>query len=173
MLKLARYTLAFALVCLSVTTHAQGGLKAYSPRTAAPAFSLEGADGKQYQLADFAGKVLVVNFWATWCPPCRKEMPSMQRMWRALQADGVELVAIDYGDEKDVVADFAAETAVEFPLLLDRKGTVLRDFNAIGLPTTYVIDRSGKLAYVAAGEREWDAETILATLRKLAQEPRS
>jgi peroxiredoxin len=173
MLKLARNTLAFAFVCLSLATHAQGALKAYTPRTAAPAFDLQGADGKQYRLADFAGKVLVVNFWATWCPPCRKEMPSMQRMWRGLQADGVELVAIDFGDDKDVVAAFAIEAEVEFPLLLDQKGAVLQQFKALGLPTTYVIDRRGKLAYVATGEREWDAQTILATLRKLAHESRS
>jgi len=173
MLKLARYTFAFALTWMSFTAHAEGSLKPYSPRIEAPTFNLQDTNGQRYRLADFAGKILVVNFWATWCPPCRKEMPSMQRMWRALQADGVELVAIDFGDEKDVVAEFAAEATIEFPLLLDKKGAVLQDFKAIGLPTTYVIDRNGKLAYVATGEREWDAEKILTTLRKLAQEARS
>ena len=168
MLKLARYAVAFAVICVSFTAHAERSLKPYSPRIEAPGFILQGADGKPYRLADFAGRILVVNFWATWCPPCRKEMPSMQRMWRALQADGVELVAIDFGDEKEVVAEFATEAAIEFPLLLDKKGAVLQDFKAVGLPTTYIIDRNGRLAYVAAGERKWDGEKILTTLRKLA-----
>ena len=172
-MKFARYCMCVVLFSFTASVLASDALKAYAPRPAAPAFSLEGADGKRYRLEDFDGKVLVVNFWATWCPPCRKEMPSMQRMWRALQADGVELVAIDFGDEKEVVQDFAREAAIEFPLLLDQKGAVLQDFKAIGLPTTYVVDRNGKLAFVAAGERDWDAETILAALRELAKEPRS
>ena len=159
------------LSTIPAPTLARDDLSAYDTRTAAPAFELADPSGKRYALKDYKGKVLVVNFWATWCPPCRKEMPSMQRLWRALQAQGVELIAIDFGESAEDVAAFAAETGIEIPLLLDPTGDIVHKFKAVGLPTTFIIDRQGRLAYHAAGEREWDAPKIAAVLAKLAAEP--
>lgn len=144
-------------------------LTALDPRPEAPAFNLPDPQGVAHQLADYRGKLLVLNFWATWCAPCRKEMPSLQRLWKTLQPDGVELVAIDFGDTAADVAKFGRETGLEFPLLLDPTGNVLRVYGALGLPTTYVIDRAGRVVYKVTGDREWDAPDIVADLRDLAR----
>ncbi|MEM7407990.1 MAG: TlpA disulfide reductase family protein [Pseudomonadota bacterium] len=144
-------------------------MQALDPRPPAPEFNLPDPNGKAHKLADYRGKLLIVNFWATWCAPCRKEMPSLQRLWKALRPDGVELVAIDFGDTAADVAKFGRETALEFPLLLDPTGNVLRAYGALGLPTTYVLDRSGRVVYKVTGDREWDAPDVVATLRGLAR----
>ena len=112
----------------------------------------------------------VINFWATWCPPCRQEMPSLQRLWRTLQPDGVELVAIDFGDPPAPVQEFAREANIRFPLLLDPLGETVRAYGVVGLPTTFVVDRQGQVAIKATGERDWDAQRIVDAIRKLAQE---
>jgi peroxiredoxin len=162
---------AFALVSSSVfASELKDSLKHLAERHNAPAFELPDASGNKISSKDFAGKVLVVNFWATWCPPCRKEMPSMQRLWHSLRKEGVELIAIDFGDPPEPVQEFAREENIEFPLLLDPTGDVVRAFGVVGLPTTFVIDRQGRVALKAIGERDWDAEHIVTTIRKLARE---
>ena len=108
-----------------------------------PNFSYPDLQGRQSSSDEFTDKVVVLNFWATWCPPCRKEMPSLQRMWSALRRDGVELVAIDFGDPADQIQRFARSERITFPLLMDEKGTVLHRYEAVGLPTTFVVDRNG------------------------------
>lgn len=168
--------LLVSLTLCATTVHAADGktaLTAYAERVAAPAFDLADPDGKRYRLSDYAGKVLVVNFWATWCPPCRKEMPSMQSLWNQLQPEGVELIAIDFGESANDVTAFAATTGIELPLLLDPTGAVVHQFEAGGLPATYIVDKQGRLAYKAAGERDWDSSEIIKVLRALAGEPTS
>lgn len=136
-------------------------------RPVAPDFDLKDAHGKPVRLADFRGRPLIVNFWATWCPPCRKEMPSMQRANAAMSAEGIGLVAINVGEDADTVAQFLAETKVEFPLPLDETSAVVTSYPVRGLPTTFVVDPEGRLAYVATGEREWDDPALLDRIRAL------
>ena len=161
---------ASALATSSNTGKLKDSLTHLEKRNAAPAFSLDSTNGGKVSLSDFDGKVLVVNFWATWCPPCRQEMPSLQRLWRTLQPDGVELVAIDFGDPPAPVQEFAREANIQFPLLLDPLGETVRAYGVVGLPTTFVVDRQGQVAIKATGERDWDAQRIVDAIRKLAQE---
>jgi len=133
----------------------------------APAFSLEDPEGKRYTLADFKGKVTVVNFWATWCPPCVKEMPSLQRAWEQLQQEDIQVIAINMGQDKEDIAYFLSKYPVKFPILLDSDVTVAESWGVKGLPTTYVLDASMRMVIEVIGEREWDDPALLDQVRAL------
>jgi peroxiredoxin len=136
-------------------------------RPPAPDFDLRDPDGVPVRLSDFRGMPLIVNFWATWCPPCREEMPSMQRAHAAVAKEGIGLIAINVGEDADTVAQFLASTQVQFPLPLDESSKVVTSYPVRGLPTTFVVDPDGRLAYVATGEREWDDPHLLDLVRAL------
>ena len=136
---------------------------------AAPEFDLAGVDGARYRLAELRGKAVIVNFWATWCPPCRAEMPSMQRGAEAVADDGVLFVAINVGESKDAVKGFSDRLGLTFPVLVDEASRAVQDWRARGLPTTYVVDPKGRLAYRAEGERDWDDPALLDQVRALVR----
>ena len=118
-------------------------------------------------MRDYLGRVVIVNFWATWCPPCREEMPSMQRAYEQLRGEGIEMLAINIGEDEDTLFAFTADYPVEFPLLLDLDSATIQSWPVKGLPTTFVVDPQGRLAYRAIGGRAWDDADLLATLRAL------
>ena len=134
---------------------------------AAPEFTLQGEDGKTHRLTDYRGKVVVLNFWATWCPPCRYEMPSMERAHQKVQGEDIVLLAVNVGESEDQVFEFTGQYPVSFPLLLDTDGAVIKKYPVIGLPTTFVIDPRGVVTHRAVGGREWDNEQLLGQLRQL------
>jgi peroxiredoxin len=136
-------------------------------RPAAPDFSIEDVDGAVHTLSAYRGKVVILNFWATWCPPCREEMPSMERAWQKLRHENIVMLAVNVGEDEDSVFEFTANYPVEFPLLLDRESTVIRDWPVRGLPTTFVIDPQGKIVYRAIGGRDWSAPGVLQKIRAL------
>ncbi len=123
----------------------------------APEFSLMDIEGKRHRLSDYRGRVVIVNFWATWCPPCIAEMPSMQRAWEQLEPDGILLLGINTGESKAAIERFDSKYPVDFPLLMDPDSTVTGAWPVRGMPTTFVVDPEGQIAYRAVGAREWDA----------------
>lgn len=140
-------------------------------RPLAPDFDLADAGGQPHRNADYLGRPLIVNFWATWCPPCRAEMPALQRAWEALRDEGVGLIAINVGEDAETVEAFLAEHPVDFPLPLDPDMRASQRWPMRGLPTTFVVDGSGRLVYQAAGERAWDHPDLLAQVRALRSLP--
>jgi thiol-disulfide isomerase/thioredoxin len=118
-------------------------------------------------LKDYRGKVVIVNFWATWCPPCRYELPSMERAYQRLKDKGVEMLAINVGEDADTIFTFTVDYPVTFPLLMDRDSKVINDYPVMGLPTTYVIDNKGRLVYRAIGTREWDDAALVQKILDL------
>ncbi len=157
---------------LIATTAAAGPLTPLPSRPQAPDFQLKGIDDETYRLSDYRGRVVVVNFWATWCPPCREEMPSMQRAWERWRQAEIELLAVNVGESEDEVFAFAAEYDLKFPVLLDPAGREVRRWGAIGLPSTFVVDPEGRVAYRATGARDWDSDEIFRLLQALG-EPRT
>jgi peroxiredoxin len=133
----------------------------------APEFSLRDIEGKMHKLSDYRGKPIILNFWATWCPPCREEMPAMQRAWTKLQHEDIALLAIDVGEDEDTIFTFTADYSVEFPLLMDVDSSIIQQWPVLGLPTTFVIDPQGRIVYRAAGGREWDDPVLLDKVRAL------
>jgi peroxiredoxin len=133
----------------------------------APDFELPDMDGQMHKLSGFRGKVVVLNFWATWCPPCRYEMPAMQRAWEMVKDEDIVFLAVDVGEDADTVFLFLADYPVDFPLLLDEEAKVIEAYPVTGLPTTYIIDPQGRITHRAVGGREWDDAGLLDTLRTL------
>ncbi|MFV2055200.1 MAG: peroxiredoxin family protein [Thiohalomonadales bacterium] len=133
----------------------------------APDFSLQDIDGKTHTLKAYRGKVVILNFWATWCPPCREELPSMERAFVKLKDRDVILLGIDVGEDSDTIFTFSADYPVSFPLLLDTDSNVIKSYGVVGLPTTYVVDKRGRLVYRVIGTRQWDAPEIIKILTSL------
>ena len=117
----------------------------------APAFNLESLDGEQIALSDHLGDVVVVNFWATWCPPCRAEMPGIEQVYQAHKDEGMVVLAINGQEEATLVKSFIDENGFTFPVLLDGNAEALRAYNARSFPMTIVVDRAGVVRYKQVG----------------------
>lgn len=140
-----------------------------SPPLVAPGFTLPDMDGEMHSLNDFRGKVVMLNFWATWCPPCRREMPSMQRLYEKYRERGLAVVAVNQFEDPDLVFEFTGRLSLEptFTILFDRESRVSEQYGVKGLPTTYLLDKTGKIQYRAIGGREFDhpeVETLIESL---------
>ena len=167
--------IAAALLSLSASSALGAGVgltfPSLSPAERAPLFELKDLNGQVHTLDQYKGQVLLVNFWATWCQPCRAEMPALERAEKALADIGVKLLAIDYGEPEEDVQAFAEETGTGITLLLDPKGRQARAWPLRGLPTTFIVNRAGMITHKIQGERAWDSEEVLAALRKAATHP--
>ena len=147
-------------------TRAQGrGMTAMPANRQAPTLRLNDDDGKAVDLAQYRGKVVLVNFWASWCPPCRKEFPSLSRVRKLFKPSEFEVMAVNVGEEPDFAFSFAGIT--DFPVLFDRDSKVIVAWGVQGLPTTFLVNRKGQLAYRAAGGREFDDPDIVSAIRQL------
>ncbi|NPA92314.1 MAG: TlpA family protein disulfide reductase [Chloroflexi bacterium] len=118
---------------------------------AAPDFTLQTLDGKQIALQDLRGQVVVINFWATWCSPCKAEMPAMQQVYDDYHEQGLEILAITVEHDTAAIEAFVQKYALTFPILLDTETTVARLYQVHGTPTTFFVDRQGIIRWVVVG----------------------
>lgn len=145
-------------------------LEALPEKTAAPVMQLADMQGKPYRLQDHTGKPVLINLWASWCPPCRAELPSLNRAYPLLSAEGVTMLALNVGENQAAVANFLRDYPIDFPVLLDESGASMRQWPVKGLPTTFLLDGKGNIVYRATGEREWDSDEVLEQLRSLLKQ---
>jgi peroxiredoxin len=147
--------IAFVIV---LSARSQGDAKSFSSlepvavNFAAPELSLENLTGSTETLTDYRGSVVLVNNWATWCPPCKAEMPTLAAYYNGHRSEGFTIIAIEAGDPVDVVSPFVQSYNLKFPVWLDPNGASLRAFGNGTLPSSYVIDRSGTVRYAWTGE---------------------
>ena len=162
-----RFLAALALLALPFPLRAQprGGFSPVPGVPPAPTLALPDLDDKPVDLARYRGKVVLVNFWATWCPPCRKEFPSLGRVRKLFKPADFEVLAVNVGEDPETAFSFAG--AVDFPILFDRDSQAMARWQVKGLPSTYVVDRRGRRALRAVGGREFDDPAIVAQLREL------
>ena len=142
-------------------------LTTLNPATPAPDFTLTDMDGETHTLASYQGKPVIINFWATWCPPCRAELPSMNRAWKKIKDEGIEMLAVNVGESEDTIFAFMGDYPIDFTVLLDESGEIINNWPIRGLPTTFVLDKQGNLVYRAIGGREWDSDELLNIVRQL------
>ena len=175
-LRIALLTIAVLLAApdaLHASTHSLGhGLTVTYRSPPAPRLHLESLADDRIDLTRMADRVVVVNFWATWCPPCIEELPSMQRLWERTHADGLEVLAVNVGEPADRIRAFLAdfEPTLAFPILLDPEGEAFRDWRVRGLPKTFIVNKRGRIIYEAEGGRDMDSEHIRERLRTLMEE---
>lgn len=134
----------------------------------APAWvGLTALDGKPYSLSELRGRVVFLNFWATWCKPCEDEMPAMQHLYDTLGAQQFEMVAISVDDDREAVEAFRDRLGLTFPILLDSDKRVSRAYQATKFPETFLIDADGTLISRFIGPKDWDSPTYLDHIRSL------
>lgn len=139
-------------------------------RFPAPDFTLRSLDGTSLTLSAWRGKAVLLNFWATWCVPCRTEMPAIERLYRRYRAQGLEVAAINLDAlSADGVHAFLKEVSVTFPVLLDPQWSTTSAYRVLGLPTTYLIDASGDVVAREVGARDWDDAATHAAVTRLLQ----
>jgi peroxiredoxin len=137
----------------------------------APDFALPAVGGEgEFRLSDRRGRVVLLNFWATWCKPCEDEMPAMERLYQALASEGLEMwaVSVDVGEEE--VLEFRERLGLSFPLLHDPDREVAGRYQSFRFPETWLIDREGRLAARFIGPRDWDAPVYVERVRGLIGE---
>jgi len=135
----------------------------------APRFSSMTPEGKKMGIDDLKGKLVMLNFWATWCPPCRLEMPSMEKLYQEFKGEGLEVVAINFMESEKPIKSFLKENGFTFPVLLDKKGEIARKYGVHGLPVTYLIARNGNLLARSMGYKDWykpETRELISTLLK-------
>ena len=139
---------------------------------AAPAFTLEDMDEEKHSLADHKGKVIMLNFWATWCPPCRREMPSLERLYQKLDGDNFTVIAINQMESGDHVFAYIGQLEVDpsFTILFDMDSAISQSYAVQGLPTSYLIDKKGNIRFRAIGGREFDHPEVEKQIMELINE---
>jgi thiol-disulfide isomerase/thioredoxin len=146
-------------------------LVGYAAGTKPPRFSGATLDARRLSLDDLGGKVVVVNFWASWCRECRPEMPMLERLHRELGPHGLAVVGVNAREGPGAVRRYAREVGLTFPLVLDAGGATNRAYGVIGLPTTFVVGRDGRAVAFAVGPREWSSSPAHALIERLLAEP--
>ena len=125
------------------------------------------SEGKSVVLDNFTGKVTVVNFWATWCPPCVEEIPSLNRLREKMKDKKFELISINYAESSQTIEQFLKRINVEFPVLLDKDGLVSTKWNVIAFPSTFIIGPDGKIQYGINAAIRWDSDEVITLLNSL------
>jgi thiol-disulfide isomerase/thioredoxin len=145
----------------------KAGLPLAREKRAVVDFSLKLVDGGTVSLSGLKGKVVFLNFWATWCPPCREEMPSMEILYRRFRNQGLELLAVDLLENSKTVSAFLADNRLSFPAALDSNGRVGSYYGIQAIPATFIIDRDGKIILYTAGGRNWNTPAVIAAFEEL------
>lgn len=134
-------------------------------------FALPDVSGQTVRLADFRGRAVLLNFWASWCTPCEMEMPAIERLHRQL-GDRIAVVAVNFREPAGLVRAFGARRALTFHMLVDRDGDVATRYAVPALPFTVVLDREGRPLGFARGPRNWDSPAAIALFERLTGESR-
>jgi thiol-disulfide isomerase/thioredoxin len=133
-------------------------------------FDLPDLQGQQHNLDDYRGQVILVNFWASWCPPCIQEMPALQKLKQELSGQPFEILAINVGEQKYRVWKFVKLVNFDLPVLLDTRKDTFNAWGSSVLPTSFLLDKQGRVRYRVQGDTEWDSEKVSALIKALLDE---
>ena len=171
--------LLFSLFCISLPALADWqqpelshNLTPVKNNVAASDFELQNMDEENKKLSDYRGQVVLLNFWATWCPPCIREMPSMERLHQKINAEQFKVIAINQMEDADDVFAFTGQLEIDptFEILFDKTSEVSHNYAVRGLPTTYLIDKQGNIRYRAVGGRVFNHPEVVKIINDLIAE---
>jgi len=146
-------------------------LVAYRSGTMPPAFSARTVDAQELSLADLHGRVVVLNFWASWCQECRPEMPVLERLHRIFGSRGLAVVGVNAREAPATARRYANDLGLSFPLVLDQEGKINGLYGVVGLPSTFLIGRDGRAVAFAVGPRDWEGAPARAIIEAMLAEP--
>lgn len=146
-------------------------LTAYRTGTVPPEFSGQTLDARLVSMSGLQGKVVIVNFWASWCAECRPEMPVFDRLYREFGPRGLVVVGINAREDAGAVRRYASELGLTFPIAIDPAGTINQSYGVVGIPTTFVVARDGRAVAFGIGPRDWSGAQARALLEALLAEP--
>ena len=162
-----RIRFAAIAAALSVSLPALAGSSAAAP---APTFTLASRAGQDVSLAQYKGNVVMINFWASWCGPCRQEMPLLESIYKKYNKMGFTLIGVNVEPDSNAANEWLKATPVSFPILYDRDSKVSKLYDVAGMPSTVIIDRSGKLRVLHRGYKAGDENEYLDSIRTLIRE---
>lgn len=162
-------TLLMLLSVATMQSAAAAELKPYTGDIQTPELELKDQQGKSHKLADYKGQVVLVQFWATYCAPCRAEMPSMNRLQDKLKSKPFKILAVNMAEDSSEVNAFVKEVKPAFTILLDTDGRYIQQWKVFAAPANFIVGKDGKIKYTLYGGVEWDSNEIVSTLTQLVQ----
>jgi cytochrome c biogenesis protein CcmG/thiol:disulfide interchange protein DsbE len=147
------------------------GLAGYPADTRPPGFGAATVDGRPLSLESLRSRVILLNFWATWCLECRVEMPALEQLHRDYASRGLTVLAVNFREAPGTVQRYARELGLTMPLLVDPAGAITKSYGVIGLPTSFLVGRGGRAVARAVGPREWTTVEARALIESLLREP--
>ena len=158
-------------VKLAIDTRAKSGidteLKPINEKVSPLPINLKDLNGDDFTRDNFKNRVTLINFWATWCPPCIEEIPSLNRLQKKMAGQPFEIISINYAEEKDQIDKFIEQVPIDFPVLLDQDGHFAQQWNIISYPSSYIIDTRGNIVYGVNAAIEWDSDELVSKLKAL------
>ena len=164
------------IFCLSLTLSVQpaqaaaGQLKEYWGDLASPEIELTDLQGRHHTLTDYRGNIVLVQFWATYCTPCRTEMPTMNRLIKKMRGKPFKIVTVNMAESPEQVQQFLQEVPVDFPVLMDSDGSTLSRWKVFAAPANFILDKQGKIIFTLYGAIEWDSDEMIGRLNALTKE---
>jgi peroxiredoxin len=168
--RVARMKFLFPLLLLAIAAPAHAALDEQQPPAETQPLELADREGRVHAIGDYRGQVLVVNFWGSWCPPCVRELPGLNRLRQAFAGRPFEILGVNVAEHPNRLKRFLKQHPIEFPVLYDRESEAYYAWKVKALPTSFVIDRSGRVRYRAAGALEWDSMEIIGIIDGLLAE---
>ena len=158
-----------ALLLTFVSVVQAGDLQPYTADAATPTLKLRDLNNKEHDLNQYKGQVVLVQFWATYCTPCRKEMPSMNKLMQKMGKTPFKILAVNMGETDDEVKTFVNQVKPAFTILMDPEGKSIADWRVFAAPSNFIVGPDGKVRYTLFGGVEWDSEELIAKLQALAK----
>ncbi|MBT3203423.1 MAG: TlpA family protein disulfide reductase [Gammaproteobacteria bacterium] len=146
---------------------ASGTLKLYKGNLSSPEFNLTDMQGNKHSLSDYQGNIVLLQFWATYCTPCRKEMPTMNNLIKKMDGKPFKILTVNMAEAKPDVQKFIDQVPVDFPVLLDSDGAILSQWKVFAAPANFILDKKGNILFTLYGGIEWDSEEMVKKLSTL------